>query len=147
MNDNPTIDLQLDNCLFFSSCKLARVLGKTADEAFAVTGLSPSHAFLLTLVNANSGIHQKEIGELLHMTPSTITRFVEKLEGKKLVTRKPEGKNVYLFATEKGILLQPEIEKAWKTIYDLYANILTPEESQQFSSIVSKLISHLEEKK
>jgi DNA-binding MarR family transcriptional regulator len=117
-----------------------------AEDEFKITGLSPSHAFLLHIVNKNDGIHQKKIGELLHMTPSTITRFIEKLENKGFIRRKSEGKNVYIFTTEKGLLLQPDIAKAWRNVYGLYADILTSEESEQFVAIVNKLISKLEEK-
>jgi len=139
-------DTQLNDCLFFSSCKLARVLGKTAEEEFKITGLSPSHAFLLHIVNISSGLQQKQIGEALHMTPSTITRFIEKLENKGLVSRKSEGKNVYIFKTEKGLLLQPEIEKSWTHVHELYSDILTLEESEQFISTANKIIAKLENK-
>ena len=139
-------DTQLNDCLFFSSCKLARVLGKTAEEKFKVTGLSPSHAFLLHIVNISSGLGQKQIGELLHMTPSTITRFIEKLENKGLVSRKSEGKNVNIFKTEKGMLLQPEIEKAWAHVHEIYSDILTFEESEQFILTANKIIAKLENK-
>lgn len=146
MGNIDNTDIQLDDCLFFSSCKLARVLGKTAEDEFKVTGLSPSHAFLLHIVNIRSGIQQKQIGELLHMTPSTITRFIEKLENKGLVLRKSEGKNVYIFKTEKGLLLQPDIEKAWERVHDIYTDILTFEEREQFIVTVNKIIDKLENK-
>ncbi|MFA9377831.1 MAG: MarR family winged helix-turn-helix transcriptional regulator [Lachnotalea sp.] len=146
MNNFENTDHQLNECLFFSSCKLARILGKTADDEFKMTGLSPSHAFLLYIVNNNNGIQQKQIGELLHMTPSTITRFIEKLENKELVTRKAEGKNVFIFYTEKGKSLQGEIEKAWEQIHRLYTDILTEEEHAQFIATTNKIIASLEHK-
>lgn len=146
MEDFNNIDNQLNECLFFSSCKLGRVLGKTAEDEFKITGLSPSHAFLLHIVNNNNGIQQKQIGELLHMTPSTITRFIEKLENKELVTRKAEGKNVFIFKTEKGLLLQTDIESAWERVHEVYADILTEEEREQFIATTNKIIAKLENK-
>jgi DNA-binding MarR family transcriptional regulator len=146
MEELNNIDNQLDECLFFSSCKLGRVLGKTAEDEFKITGLSPSHAFLLHIVNHNSGIQQKQIGELLHMTPSTITRFIEKLENKQLITRKAEGKNVFIFKTEKGLLLQKEIENAWERVHASYAGLLTKEEHAQFIATTNKIIERLENK-
>jgi len=136
---------QLNSCLFFSSGKLARVIGRTAEDAFKTTGLSPSHAFLIHIVNHSSGIHQKKVGELLHMTPSTITRFVEKLENKGLLSRTTEGKNVHLHTTEKGLLLQPAIVTAWENLHASYSQILSPEENAQFLVIINKLITKLEE--
>lgn len=140
-------DCRLNDCLFFSCAKLARVLGKTADDAFSKTGLSPSHALLLYLVNQNGEIHQKEIGERLHLTPSTITRFVEKLEGKRLVSRKTNGKNVYICTTEKGLLLQSEIIIAWNDLHAVYEDILTEDETRQFIEISRKLLEKLEKQK
>jgi DNA-binding MarR family transcriptional regulator len=119
-------------------------LGKKAEEEFKVTGLSPSHAFLLLIVNNKSGIQQKQIGELLHMTPSTITRFIEKLESKQLVARKSEGKNVYIFNTEKGLKLQEEIEKAWSRVHESYTDILSEKEREQFIATTNKIIAKLE---
>jgi len=145
MDDTGSTCNQLNSCLFFSAGKLARVIGKTADDAFRITGLSPSHAFLLHIVNQNSGIHQKIIGEMLHMTPSTITRFVEKLENKGLVTRKVEGKNAHLFTTEKGKQLQSVIITAWLSLHDSYSEVLTTGESEQFITTVNKLITKLED--
>ena len=140
-------DCRLNDCLFFSCAKLARVLGKTADDAFSKTGLSPSHALLLYIVNQNGEIHQKEIGERLHLTPSTITRFVEKLEGKRLVSRKTNGKNVYICTTEKGLLLQSEIIIAWNDLHTVYEDILTEDETRQFIEISRKLLEKLEKQK
>lgn len=136
---------QLNSCLFFSSGKLARVIGRTAEDAFKTTGLSPSHAFLVHIVNHNNGIHQKKVGELLHMTPSTITRFVEKLENKGLLSRTMDGKNVHLHTTDKGLKLQPAIVSAWENLHDSYSQILSPEENAQFLAVIDKLITKLEE--
>jgi len=146
MDHKDNTDTQLNDCLFFTSCKLARVLGNTAEDEFKVTGLSPSHAFLLHIVNISNGLGQKQIGEVLHMSPSTITRFVEKLENKGLVSRESEGKNVNIFKTEKGLLLQPDIDIAWKHVYEIYADILTVEECEQFISTANKIITKLESK-
>lgn len=131
---------RLDSCLFFSTAMLARVFGKIAEDAFRKTGLSPSHALLLYMVNCKEGIHQKELGEQLHLTPSTITRFIEKLERKGFVRKKSEGKKVYLYTTKEGLALQSDIIQAWSQLHDRYYNILTEEETMQFIRISSKLL-------
>lgn len=144
LSNEKNSDCMLNGCLFFSSAKLARSLGKIADDAFRKLGFSPSHALLLYVVNQRNGIYQKEIGELLHLMPSTITRFIEKLEASKLVCRTNEGKNVYLTPTEKGLLMQPEIVEAWNNLHDSYSDILTPEECHQFITICNKLMTHID---
>lgn len=144
ISDKSNQKCQLNDCLFFSTTKLARIFNKIADEAFSITGLSPSHALLLYIVNQNGSIQQKEIGERMHLTPSTITRFIDKLERKNYVSRKTEGKNAFICTTEDGLALQQEIIKAWNNLHNMYNNILTEEETTQFISISAKLLNKLE---
>lgn len=136
----------LSSCLYFSSTKLARAISKVADEEFRITGLSPNYAFLITIVNKNNGITQKKIGEMLHMTPSTITRFIDKLQYKDLLIRKNEGKNTFIYLTQKGMLLLPDVSKAWKNLYNRYSEILSEEEREQFICTINKVANKLEEK-
>ncbi len=143
-NNNESCNCKLDSCLFFSTSKLAREFGKIAEEAFGKTGLSTSHALILYMVNQEGELHQKEIGEKLHLTPSTITRFIEKLVRKKLVAKRIEGKNVFICSTEEGQLLQDEIIRSWNRLHDAYKDILTEEEALQFITISSKLIEKLQ---
>ncbi|WP_283606546.1 MarR family winged helix-turn-helix transcriptional regulator [Faecalispora anaeroviscerum] len=139
-------DCKLDGCLFFSTTKLARELGRLADDAFYETGLSPSHAVLLYVVNLRGGIQQKAIGEMLHLTPSTITRLIEKLERKGLVEKRLEGKNVYLQTTSDGLAQQERIIASWNHLHEEYQNILTKTETARFLEISQKLLERLESK-
>ena len=56
----------LHHCLYFTANALSRVIARMAEEEFKTTGLSPSHAFLMMVVNDNLGIGQKELGEQLN---------------------------------------------------------------------------------
>ena len=147
MNKNSTTEEQacsLNGCLFFTTVKLSRVFGKIAEEAFSKTGLSPSHALLLYLVNQKEEILQKELGETLHLTPSTITRLIEKLERKSLVTKRSEGNSVILSTTPQGLALQKSIMESWNFLHEQYHGILTEEETVQFLTLSKKLLGKLE---
>jgi Transcriptional regulators len=136
----------LNTCLFFSTTKLARELSRLGDEAFSKTGLSPSHAFLLYVINQSGEIQQKEVGELLHLTPSTITRLIDKLERRGYVKKQAEGKNVCLLATPEGLDQQDEILASWNQLHNDFQNILTEEETAQFLEISGKILQKLTEK-
>ncbi|HKK43997.1 MAG TPA: MarR family transcriptional regulator, partial [Balneolaceae bacterium] len=82
----------LDQNLFFLSSALSRKLSSQADAAFAKFGLSTSHVLILLLTNRNPGIQPSSLAERLHLNPSTITRLVQKLERRKLLERKSEGR-------------------------------------------------------
>ncbi|MGO4274416.1 MarR family winged helix-turn-helix transcriptional regulator, partial [Paenibacillus sp. TAF58] len=75
----------LQTCLFFTANRLSRSITKMAEEEFAATGLSPMYGYLIRLVNSAPGISQKELAEKLYVTASTLTRFIDKLEGRQLV--------------------------------------------------------------
>ncbi|MNC26077.1 MarR family protein [compost metagenome] len=83
----------LQNCLFFTSNRLGRAMTKIAEEEFAPTGLTPMYGYVIRLANGSPGISQKEIAEKLSITPSTLTRFIDKLEARRLVERKVSGKS------------------------------------------------------
>jgi len=133
---------ELSNCLYFTSNKLSRMIGKMADQEFKITGLSPTYAFLLSIVNKKEGIVQKEIGEILHMSSSTITRFIDKLENKDLLKRVKKGKNSLIYLTEKGKKKQVKIDKAWENLHQRYEKIIghkEPEIVENINEISNKI--------
>ena len=114
----------LEACLFYNVNALSRQLLKLAEAAFAPLKLSPAHASLLLVLYDNPGIHPKKLGELLQLTPSTITRFIDVLAKKKLVRRKKLGKHIAIFPTEKGLDAKPAIAQAYKEFYLRYTRLL-----------------------
>src|SRR5450755_2076464 len=94
-------------CMYFASGALARRAEKLAQEAWKPVGLSPSHAYLLMMAIGDPGIQPSAIVAELLLTPSTITRLIEKLEEKKLVHRDYQSKCTYVFPTAKGKALLP----------------------------------------
>lgn len=114
----------LHNCLYFTANSLARVITRMAEEEFRTAGLSPSHAFLVMLVNDKPGIGQKELCEQLHLAPSTVTRSIDGMVHKGFLRRQSEGKTTSVFPTESGKELQKPIEAAWQSLHQRYAKVL-----------------------
>jgi DNA-binding MarR family transcriptional regulator len=116
--------LYLQNCLFFTANALARSITRMAEKAFRDTGLSPSLAFAVMLVNDQPGITVKELAEHLHLAPSTLTRFTDKLVYQDLVERKQEGKLTRVYPTDRAREVQAVIEKAWTRLHEDYSAVL-----------------------
>lgn len=134
----------LTNCLYFTVNSLSRIITRMAEEAFRPTGLSPSHVFLLMLVNENPGIGPKEMSDHLQLAPSTVTRFVDTLVGKGFIERMAEGKNVGLFPTPDGLALQPDITNAWQSFHQRYCDILGAEEGDALAVTINQAAQKLE---
>lgn len=131
-------DSILHNCLYFTANSLSRVITKMADQEFMDTGLSPSNAFLIMLVNDHPGILQKELCEKLNLAPSTVTRFIDALAHKNFLTRQVKGKSTMVFPTREGIALQPRIHQAWKRLHMRYANVLGRKQGDDLTARVDK---------
>jgi DNA-binding MarR family transcriptional regulator len=134
----------LDNCLYFTVNKLSRAITRMAEDSFKKTGLSPTHAFCLMLVNNKPGISQSELAEELSMTPSTITRFIDKLVMKGLIERKAEGKRSFIYPTEAGENTQQEIRDGWKDLYRSYSTVLGEEEGKSLTALIRETGNKLE---
>jgi len=129
--------------MYFVSNALARKIEKIAQESWEKVNLSPSHAYLLMLVIENPGVQPSELSEELHLTPSTITRLIEKLEDKKLLVRTYEGKLTNVYPTPKAKELQPKLKQCVTDFYESYSSILGKEESTKLIQSMNKIADRL----
>ena len=132
-------------CLFFASNALARNMTRLAEEAYAPTGLAPSHAMLLMTIIDSPGINPTDAAEIMQLNPSTVTRFVEKLESKGLVNRQTQGKFTELYATDEGNAMNMRIKAAWMSLYAKYIAIVGEEQACSLASLAFKTAKKLEE--
>ena len=124
------------NCLYFTANSLARTITRMADEEFRSTGLSPSHAFLMMLVNDRPGIGQKELCEQLQLAPSTVTRFVDNLAHRGYLIRRSEGKTSKVHATTAGAQLCEPIANAWKRLHQRYTKVLGLKAGDELTAMI-----------
>jgi DNA-binding MarR family transcriptional regulator len=122
---------------------LARKIEKLANESWKKVGLTPSHAYLLMLAIDEPGIQPSALVKQLLLTPSTITRLIEKLEEKKLVIRTTEGKLTNVYPTPKARALLPELRECLNDFYQNYSSIIGKEESARLVTNMNKLVDKL----
>lgn len=131
-------------CLYFSANALARAITKMAEEIFAPTGLHPSYAFLVMSVNKYPGISAGDLAEMMRLSPSTITRLVEKLEEKQLARRMSEGKSTLVFPTPASVALDGQVRAAWSALYKRYIAVLGEETAGQLTALAFEASRQLE---
>jgi MarR family transcriptional regulator, organic hydroperoxide resistance regulator len=129
--------------MYFSSQAMARKIEKLASEVWKKVDLSPSHAYLLMMVLDEPGIQPSALVEELLLTPSTITRLMEKLEEKKLLIRTTEGKLTNVYPTPRAKELQPRLKECLEEFYKTYSNVLGKEESSQMVQRMNKITDKL----
>ncbi len=116
-------------CLLFAANALARSVTAIGDGEFAKMGLSYSHAYLLSELALNPGMTPTYLSETLLLSPSTITRLIDKLERKGLARREAGGKHTMVFATEAGAALAPAVSNAWQKNWEKFTGKLGEEEA------------------
>lgn len=117
---------------------------KIADEEFATTGLTSSYAFLLMTVNEKPGIRPKEISHHMQLTPSTVTRLIEKMEFKGFLKRERVGRTTEVYPTEQSKELHPKIKKAWNELYQRYSDILGKTTGDKLTKLINEANEKLE---
>ncbi|MBB6734138.1 MarR family winged helix-turn-helix transcriptional regulator [Cohnella zeiphila] len=122
------LDIYFKECLYFSANRLGRIITKMAEDAFASSGVSPTAAFLLMALYERDGISQKELGQILHLQPSTVTRLIEKLAAKQLLYNRVDGRLSLIYATDKGKSLEAVLHQCWDALRERYRAILGDEE-------------------
>ena len=137
-------DSKYCSCLYYSANALSRIMTKMADECFAVTGLTSSYAFLLMTVNGAPGIQPKEISIHMQLTPSTVTRLIEKMEHRGLLTRKSVGRTTEVYPTQASLDLNEKIKESWADLYKRYAEILGKSEADELSRLIHEATRKLE---
>ncbi len=112
------------NCLYFSANSLSRHINELAEQELSLTGLAPSYVYLLLSVIEEPGKCQNELSSIMNVKPSTMTRFIDKLVSRDLVTKVQEGRVVSIYPTDTGNKLKGPIHEALKSLFQRYCDLL-----------------------
>ena len=137
-----------ERCLYFNINALARRINRIWNQAFQEIGLSPPHAYLLRLVLAKPGISQKEIAQDLKLEKSTITRFVNVLEGQGLIARKKiamnDGRESNVFPTQKAEKIMDALNEKGRYLHHEIEKSLGEEKLTMLVDQLKTVICHIE---
>ncbi len=110
-----------DRCLYFNLNALTRLVNKKWAEAFDVFDLSPAHGYMLRVVLSRPGITPKKLASELRLKKSTITRFVDALQEKGLVTRKKsvdtDGREQNVYPTGQANKIHASLDDLGESLY------------------------------
>jgi DNA-binding MarR family transcriptional regulator len=123
-----------EECLYFNSNALARTVSRIWTEAYRQFDLSPSHAFLLRVVLAKPGLLPRELAEELNLSRSTITRFLDSLEQRNLLIRKPtteDARELQVYPTRTAKAMHQKLDSTGENLTRLMGKILGKNEVSQ----------------
>ncbi|MEH7072787.1 MarR family winged helix-turn-helix transcriptional regulator [Neobacillus drentensis] len=134
----------LIHCLYFTASRFARNITKLAENTFDFEDLAPSYFYMIMTVKFHPEITQKELCHKLSIAPSTSTRFIDKLEKLKLVTRKMDGKQTHISLTDEGEKVYHQFRTSLKELFTGYSEILGREFSIDLSKMLHEASNKLE---
>ncbi|UJF34095.1 MarR family winged helix-turn-helix transcriptional regulator [Paenibacillus hexagrammi] len=134
----------LIHCLYFTASRFARNITKLAEHTFDFGDLAPSYLYMIMIVKFHPEITQKELCHKLSIAPSTSTRFIDKLEKLKLVTRRMDGKQTFISLTEEGEKMYHQFRISLKELYNSYSKVLGNEFSKDLSNMLHEASTKLE---
>lgn len=108
------------------------------DEKLHSFGLATSYVELLLLLKKNGGFSQKSLAKNLSLAPSTITRFIDKLEKQEYVKKERQGREVYVELTEKGLQVSSDMESAYQSAVEELKEMF----GEKFVVTVGKLLEY-----
>lgn len=135
-----------ERCMYFNTNALARKLNERWVKAFSEFNLPPSHGYLLRLVIDTPGQSQQAIAGSLQLDKSTVTRFINKLEAKKLLQRKPTNKDQrenVIYPTRKALAMQVDLEALSDELYSSLCQSLGKQYVEQFVASLRALNKQL----
>ncbi len=138
-----TSSSRFSQCLYFTSNALARKIERLAIEKWKQIDLPPSHAYLLIIVLDEPGVQPSALADQLQLQPSTITRFIEKLEEKKLLVRTTVGKVTNVYPTPKAKELLPKIKQITKEFTEASLQIIGEKDSLSLLENMTKMADKL----
>ena len=125
-----------DRCIYFNLVTLTRKISKIWQQEFERLGLTPSHGYLLFAIKELPGSTQKELGLLMELDASNITRLIDGLENKGLVRKTARGKGAKFSITAEGNEAYIAVKN---TMDSLYASMQKRFGPQQFKGFVNDL--------
>ena len=104
-----------DQCLYFNTSALARLLERLWSDAFRSFDLTPPQGFLLRAVLDSPGLTQRELAELMRIARPTATRALDGLEAKRLIERRTspaDAREQLVFATRSAETIKTALNAA-----------------------------------
>lgn len=129
--------INFEECLYFSSARINRVIAKVSDQRFSTMGLSSTEAFILMYLDTGDELNPSSIADELSLDRSTVTRFLDKLENRNYIQRTHKGRQVLVTLTDDGMKLQKQLKKIWSDLNQAYIDMLGEDAEERLRTLLN----------
>lgn len=129
----------LYSSLYFTTSRLYRNVNRLAEEEFKKIDIPPSYGMLLLLLEEWKELTPTAISNHLDVKPSTTTRFLDKLQKKKLISRRSEGRYTYVSLSKTGLLKIREVQGTLETLELKLKKIVTTTVATKQKKILTQM--------
>ena len=122
--------------------RLARVFQKVeraSGEHLRRWDLSVAQFDVLAHVGASEGVVQQDLAESLLVTEGNVCQLLDRMEGRRLILRRREGRTNRLFLTDEGRRLFDEVVPAHEAMISGRFSVLSEKEQAQLYELLRKL--------
>ncbi len=110
-------------------------------------GLSVAQFDVLAHVGASEGMTQQELADSLLVSKGNVCQLLDKLEERRLISRRQEGRANHLFLTEEGRRLFERVVPAHEAIIAEQFSVLSVEEQHRLHELLRKFDRALDQYK
>ncbi len=107
----------LGKCMYFTTGSLSRCVNDVANIHFEDLGISPSHAFLLVVIDKKDKANIKDLASELNLAHSTVSRNLELHIKKGYLIKTTESRSTFVHLTESGQEILQQIHHRWQKIH------------------------------
>lgn len=102
-------------------------------------GLSVAQFDALARVGASGGMTQQQLADSLLVTKGSVCQLLDRMEGRRWISRRPDGRTNRLYLTEAGRRLYEAVVPAQEAMVEEKLGALTGEEQRQLHALLRKL--------
>jgi len=102
----------------------SREITRHFDSYFEEYELATSYVELLLILHEQDELPQNDLAVELNLAPSTITRFVKKLQKDDWVEKKKVGRSALISLSDKGRALSPTLKERFETAQEDLRRVL-----------------------
>ena len=103
---------------------------------------------ILSILRRENGIGQKELAERLQIRPASLSELLDKMQKSGWIQRQVnerDRRKINVFLTDSGQIVSEQMMEALRDMANGVFGVLNQEEQTQLETLLSKLISELED--